>query len=196
MIEFPRTVKARRAVVTAVGAAVIVVVTGCGVGHQGEEPATDPTQTQATTADPVAVADVEECFAVADTYLSVTLLPLDTTAAPTHTPPDPDGEQNDDGETASPVTLAVTADSIDDVRGTLPGDVQEPFGDAAEQLRGFDETLTPQELMGLRDTLQPVHVWLNERCSSVSMDWDEEPDQEPDEEPAETTEDAAVGAAE
>lgn len=151
----PRLAKLAWGAVAAV--VVAATVSGCAAREIAFEPAPEPTVTQPTATPAVTPASSGDCFAVADTYLAVTLLPLDTT----------DGDSYD-GDPA--ISLSLTADSLEDSVQSLPQDLHEPLRQAAQILREAGDRLNPQELMELRDTLQPVHTWLNQRCSNFESD--------------------------
>lgn len=141
------------------GAALVsaVVVSGCEADYPVQEPSPEPETTVSEPAPVAAPGDVDECFAVADAYLSVTLLGLEA---------EPDG----DDEALGPRTLGEAADSIDDALASLPEDVRSAFRDAAEELRSDGDGLSPQELMDVRDVLEPVPTWLNDHCSTLPVE--------------------------
>lgn len=153
-----------RAVVAAV---VVATGTGCAARESVTDPAPEPTTAQPTATAAVTPASSSDCFAVADTYLAVTLLPLDTT--------DTDVDSPDDDAADS---LVLTADSVDESVDALPQDVHEPLHQAAQILRDAGDRLNPQELVEVRDTLQPVHTWLNQRCSNTEIGSSEESGQD------------------
>ncbi|NKE09841.1 MULTISPECIES: hypothetical protein [Kocuria] len=153
----------RRHAKLAWGALAAAVVVAAGAGCAGRESVTEsapePTTAQPSATAAVTPASSSECFAVADTYLAVTLLPLDTT----------DGDSDSAADDDATISLSRTADSVDDSVDSLPQDVHEPLHQAAQILRDAGDRLNPQELMEVRDTLQPVHTWLNQRCSTVDF---------------------------
>lgn len=121
-----------------------------------QDPVAEPTLMDVTPAPVIPPADAQECFAVADIYLAVTLLPLESV------------ERRDEDDGALP--LGRTADSLDDSVDSLPEEVRTPFRAAADQLREAGDGIGPGELTEIRDTLQPVHLWLNQRCSNIELD--------------------------
>ncbi|MDO4255365.1 MAG: hypothetical protein Q4C81_09545 [Kocuria sp.] len=147
----------RRAVssVCVVGLVVGVALSAAGCAEHNHEflPAPNIPSDASPTETPVMVpASAEECFAVTEVYVALTLLPLETTAD------------------ASAVPLDHTADSLEQGVQELPQDMRQPFQDVAEISRQTDHGLDPQTATEVRDTLQPVRTWLSQRCSSTPND--------------------------